>query len=43
MYSHVCEAAQYMLVGAGEARTLVRREITGGRRQAYAISDYEIL
>lgn len=43
MYSHVCEAAQYMFVGAGEARTLVRREITSGRRQAYAISDYEIL
>ena len=42
MYSHVCEAGQYMLVGAGEARTLVRRERTGGPRRATAITDYEI-
>lgn len=42
IYSHVAESLQYLLVGAGEARTLVRREPVG-RRQAYAISDYEIL
>lgn len=41
-YSHVCEAGQYMLVGAGEARTLVRRD-RPAFRQATAISDYAIL
>lgn len=42
MYSHVSEAAQYMLVGAGEARTLVKRE-RSAFRQANALSDYSIL
>ena len=42
MYSHVCEAGQYMLVGAGEARTLVKRERTA-IRQASALSDYNIM
>ncbi len=42
MYSHVCEAGQYMLVGAGEARTLVKRDRPVMRR-ANAISDYNIL
>lgn len=42
MYSHVCEAGQYMLVGAGEARTLVKRE-RSAIRQASAISDYNIM
>ena len=42
MYSHVCEAGQYMLVGAGEARTLVKRDRPVMRR-ATAISDYNIL
>lgn len=42
MYSHVCEAGQYMLVGAGEARLLVKREKPVQRR-ATAISDYNIL
>lgn len=41
-YSHVAEAAQYLLVGAGEARTLVKRD-RPVRRQATAISDYAIL
>jgi hypothetical protein len=40
-YSHVCEAGQYMLVGAGEARTLVRRD-RPAFRTASAISDYNI-
>lgn len=40
-YSHVAEAAQYLLVGAGEARTLVKRD-RPARRQATAISDYAI-
>lgn len=42
MYSHVCEAGQYMLVGAGEARTLVKRD-RPAFRQATALSDYNIL
>lgn len=42
MYSHVCEAGQYMLVGAGEARTLVKRDRPAAR-QATAISDYSIM
>lgn len=43
MYSHVAEAGQYMLVGAGEARTLIKRERTMRRpevaRMAYAIME----
>jgi hypothetical protein len=42
IYSHVCEAGQYMMLGAGEARTLVRREHSAPR-QASALSDYAIL
>lgn len=42
MYSHVCEAGQYMLVGAGEARTLVKRD-RPAFRQATALSDYNIM
>lgn len=42
MYSHVCEAGQYMLVGAGEARTLVKRD-RPAFRQATALSDYSIM
>jgi hypothetical protein len=40
-YSHVAEAGQYMLVGAGEAKTLVKREArtsrTGLARTQYAV------
>lgn len=42
MYSHVCEAGQYMMVGAGEAKTLVRRDRPVGR-QTVARSDYAIM
>jgi hypothetical protein len=42
IYSHVCEAGQYMMVGAGEARTLVKRDKPVARR-ATALSDYSIL
>lgn len=42
-YSHVAEAGQYMLVGAGEARTLVKREgrphRTGLARMQYAVME----
>jgi len=41
-YSHVAEAIQYLLVGAGEAKTLVRRDRPVAR-QARALSDYSIL
>jgi hypothetical protein len=42
IYSHVCEAGQYLMMGAGEGRTVIHRERTG-TRQATAISDYAIL
>jgi hypothetical protein len=42
IYSHVCEAGQYMLVGAGEARTLVRREPRVARRDQAQL-DYAAL
>lgn len=42
MYSHVCEAGQYLMVGAGEAKALVRRD-RPAFRQATAISDYNIM
>lgn len=41
MYSHVCEAGQYMLVGAGEAKLLVRRE-RSTPRTGRAITDYSV-
>ena len=41
-YSHVAESLQYMLMGAGEGRALVRRE-RPHIRQASALSDYAIL
>lgn len=41
-YSHICEAGEYLLMGAGEGRAIVRREPTQ-HRQSYAISDYAIM
>lgn len=41
IYSHCCEAAEYLLLGAGEGKALIRREIPQNR-QAYALSDYNI-
>lgn len=41
-YSHPCEAGQYMLVGAGEAQTIVRRKDRPGAGPEFAISDYQI-
>lgn len=40
-YSHVAEAEQYMFLGAGEARTLIRPQVQQQRAVA-AISDYQI-
>lgn len=43
MYSHVAESLQYLMLGAGEARTLVKREVPAHKnRQAFALSDYNI-
>jgi hypothetical protein len=42
IYSHVCEAGQYLMLGAGEARTVIQRERTAVRH-ASALSDYAIL
>ena len=42
LYSHVCDADQYLMIGAGEAKTLIKRERTAPR-QASAISDYAIM
>jgi hypothetical protein len=41
-YSHVAEAEQYMLVGAGEARALIRPQ-SHQNRPTMAVSDYNIL
>ena len=42
IYSHVCEAGQYLMMGAGEARTLIKRE-RSAPRQATALADYSFL
>lgn len=42
IYSHVCEAGQYLMLGAGEARNVIRRD-RPAPRQASALSDYAIL
>ncbi|MDN7458133.1 TerL [Burkholderia cenocepacia] len=39
MYSHVAEAGQYLLVGAGEHKHLVRVKRTGGKRPTRATTD----
>lgn len=40
-HSHVADADQYLMLGAGEGKALVRRPVTGPR-PAYALSDYAI-
>ena len=43
MYSHVAEAGQYMLVGAGEARDLIKRHRPyNNRRTVVADTDYAL-
>lgn len=42
MFSHICEAGEYLMLGAGEGRNLIRREPQPNRPK-FAISDYEIL
>lgn len=41
-YSHICEAGEYLMMGAGAGRAIVRREIDPGRPR-YALSDYAVL
>jgi hypothetical protein len=40
-FSHICEAGEYLMMGAGEGRAIVKPEITQAR-PAFAISDYSI-
>lgn len=42
IYSHVCEAGEYMMLGAGEGRALVQRERPVDRPM-FAVDDYNIL
>lgn len=43
MYSHVAESLQYLMLGAGEAKTLVRRDLPRqANRHSFATSDYNI-
>lgn len=37
-FSHVCEAAQYLMLGAGEGRRLLRPEEPGAQRQARSVN-----
>ncbi|WP_367126129.1 phage terminase large subunit [Ralstonia sp. CP] len=41
MFSHVCDADQYLMIGAGEGKAIVRREPVANR-PAFAISDYSV-
>ena len=43
IYSHVCEAAQYMFLGAGEGKKLIKRSVDTRNRAKRAISEYNIL
>ncbi len=42
IYSHICEAEEYKMLGAGEGRALIQRELPANR-PAYAVDDYNIL
>lgn len=42
IYSHICEASEYMFMGAGEGKSIIRRE-PAKHRAAFALSDYSIL
>lgn len=42
MYSHVCDADQYVMIGAGEGKAIIQRE-KPANRAAFAIDDYDIL
>ena len=40
MYSHVCDADQYLMIGAGEGKAIVKREPVANR-PSFAITDYQ--
>lgn len=42
VFSHVCEAGQYLMLGAGEGKEVIRKK-RHGARHATALSDYNIL
>ncbi len=42
MYSHVCDADQYVMIGAGEGKAIIQRE-QPANRPAFAVDDYDIL
>jgi len=43
MHSHVAEAAQYLMLGAGEGNIVIRRDpATRPKRPAFAVSDYKM-
>lgn len=42
IYSHICEATEYLFLGAGEGREIIRREPDVHRPQ-FALDDYNIL
>lgn len=42
LYSHVCDADQYLMLGGGEGKEIIKREAPRNRA-AYAIDDYNIL
>lgn len=43
MYSHICEAGQYLCLGGGEGRVVLGRSRNNdGPRESFAISDYDI-
>ena len=41
LFSHVCDADQYLMLGAGEGKALIKREPQTSR-PAFAISDFQI-
>lgn len=42
MFSHICDAGQYLMLGAGEGKAIIRREPVANRPQ-FALADYNIL
>lgn len=44
MFSHVCDADQYCVIGGGEGKAIITRPDAANRpRQAFAVDDYQIL
>lgn len=42
LYSHVCDADQYLMIGGGEGKAIIQRE-TPANRATFAVDDYDIL